>query len=76
MNTAVQSVQREKWWKDKDHTEKFKEDYTIGQGTLRKGTDRKEDQYPFLLRSGNSDDRSGLRMKIAAAACKQSLRHF
>ena len=50
MNTAVQSVQREKWWKDKDHTEKFKEDYTIGQGTLRKGTDRKEDQYPFLMR--------------------------
>lgn len=49
MNTAVQSVQREKWWKDKDHTEKFKEDYTIGQGTLRKGTDRKEDQYPFLM---------------------------
>jgi hypothetical protein len=48
MNTAVQSVQKEKWWKDKDHTEKFKEGYTIGQGTLRKGTDRKEDQYPFL----------------------------
>ena len=52
MNTAVQSVQREKWWKDKDHTEKFKEDYTIGQGTLRKGNDRKEDQYPFLMRFG------------------------
>ena len=58
MNIAVQSVQKEKWWKDKDHTEKFKEGYTIGQGTLRKGTGRKEDQYPFLMRFDHLDKES------------------
>jgi hypothetical protein len=67
MNTAVQSVQKEKWWKDKDHTEKFKEGYTIGQGSLRKGTDRKEDQYPFLMRLG-------IRMADSAYECEMPQR--
>jgi len=44
------STKRERVERRKDHKESAKEEQAIGQSTLRKGTGRKEDQYPFLLR--------------------------
>jgi hypothetical protein len=43
------STKRERVERRKDHKESAKEEQAIGQSTLRKGTGRKEDQYPFLL---------------------------
>lgn len=46
------STKRERVERSKDHKESAKEEQAIGQSTLRKGTGRKEDQYPFLMRFG------------------------